>query len=82
MQPNYRRCVSCREIAHKQQLWRIVREYETQMIQLDTGMGRSAYLCPTRACLQVAQKRKQLSRALRAPVKENIYVVLAQRLGN
>lgn len=82
MQPNYRRCVSCREIAHKQDLWRIVRVHDTQTVQLDAGMGRSAYLCPKRSCLQAAQRKKQLSRALRTPVQAEIYKALAQRLGN
>lgn len=82
MQPNYRRCVSCREIAHKQDLWRIVRVHDTKTVQLDIGMGRSAYLCPKRPCLQMAQKKKQLSRALRTPVQDEIYTALVQRLGN
>jgi predicted RNA-binding protein YlxR (DUF448 family) len=80
MRPNYRRCVSCRAIAHKQDLWRVVRIHDTQAVQLDVGMGRSAYLCPRRTCLQTAQKKKQLSRALRTPVSGGIYMALAQRL--
>jgi len=29
-------------------------------IQLDDGMGRSAYLCKKLECLQIAQKKKSL----------------------
>lgn len=82
MQPNYRRCISCRAIAHKRELLRVVRCHDTQAIQLNAGMGRSAYLCPKRACLQAAQKKKQLNRALRAPIADEIYHLLAQQVSN
>jgi hypothetical protein len=80
MEPNYRRCISCRVIAHKRELLRIVRCHDTKAVQLNAGMGRSAYLCPKQACLQAAQKKKQLNRALRAPVGDEIYRRLAQQI--
>ena len=80
MQPNLRRYVSCREIAPKSALWRIVRVYPTGTVQLDEGTGRSAYLCPTAACLKAAHKKNRLGRALKAPVSEQIYQQLQQRL--
>lgn len=57
MQPNYRRCISCRRVGVKQEFWRIVRVYPSGQLQLDQGMGRSAYLCPQASCLQAAQKK-------------------------
>ena len=80
MKPNHRRCVSCREIVPKQLLWRVVRQHDTGIVQLDAGMGRSAYLCPHIDCLKVAQKKNRLSRALKAPVSDVIYQQLWQRL--
>jgi hypothetical protein len=65
MQPNYRRCISCRKVAHKRNFIRVVRTSLTGEIELNKGMGRSAYLCPTPACLMQAQKKKQIQRALR-----------------
>lgn len=56
MKPNYRRCISCRRVALKQEFWRIVRVYPSGELQLDRGMGRSAYLCPQASCLQAAKK--------------------------
>ena len=79
---NHRMCVSCRRVAHKDQLWRIVRTYPAGAIQLDEGMGRSAYLCRRASCLQAAQKKRRLSRALRTAVPENIYAQLAARLSD
>ena len=58
MKPNYRRCVSCRAIAPKRDLWRVVRQHSTGAVELDQGMGRSAYLCPDLKCLQAAQKKE------------------------
>ncbi|WP_448602913.1 YlxR family protein [Thermoleptolyngbya sp.] len=78
--PNYRRCLSCRRLAPKAELWRIVRVYPSQTIQLDHGMGRSAYLCPTASCLQAAQRKDRLGRSLKASVPEAIYQTLHQRL--
>ncbi|MBF2065700.1 MAG: YlxR family protein [Calothrix sp. C42_A2020_038] len=80
MKPNYRRCLSCRKIALKQEFWRIVRVFPSGQVQLDEGMGRSAYICPNTTCLGVAQKKNRLGRVLHAPVSEELYQRLWQRL--
>ena len=80
MKPNYRRCISCRRVALKQEFWRIVRIYPSEQLQLDQGMGRSAYLCPQASCLQAAQKKNRLGRSLHTPAPEALYQTLWQRL--
>ncbi|MEB3268310.1 MAG: YlxR family protein [Leptolyngbya sp.] len=80
MEPNYRRCVSCRTVAPKHQFWRIVRHHDTGTVQLDHGMGRSAYLCPQADCLRAAQKKNRLGRALRTAVGDRLYDQLWERL--
>lgn len=80
MKPNYRRCVSCRKVGHKQDFWRIVRIYPSGQLQLDQGMGRSAYLCTQESCLVAARKKNRLGRALKASVPEELYQILVQRL--
>ena len=77
--PVLRRCVSCRELLNRQQLWRIIRLAEGG-IGLDQGMVRSAYLCPNQVCLEEAKRRKRLQRALRCQVAETIVETLEQRL--
>ncbi len=77
---NLRRCVSCRKLAPKESFWRLVRVYPSGEVQLDEGMGRSAYLCPQESCLKAAQKKNRLGRSLKAPVPEAIYQTLWQRL--
>ena len=79
--PILRRCVSCRQLLDRQQLWRVIRLADGGMA-LDQGMGRSAYLCPQLSCLEEARKRRRLQRALRCPLDERLLDVLMQRLSN
>jgi uncharacterized protein len=80
MLKNHRRCVSCRRVADRNEFWRVVAVHLSQSIQLDLGMGRSAYLCPQSDCLTAAQKKNRLGRALKAPVTVEIYQQLWSRL--
>jgi hypothetical protein len=74
-----RRCVACRELLDRSRLWRVIR-LASGGIALDRGMGRSAYLCPSPACLDEARRRKRLQRALRCPVPDAILDALDRRL--
>ena len=80
MKPNYRRCISCRKVGSKEEFWRIVRVFPSGKVQLDQGMGRSAYICPQQSCLQASQKKNRLGRSLHAAVPETLYQTLWQRL--
>lgn len=80
MKPNYRRCISCRKIAPKELFWRVIRVYPSGQIQLDQGMGRSAYICPQSDCLQKAKTKNRLGRFLKAKIPEHIYQYLQIRL--
>ena len=77
--PVLRRCVSCRTLADRRQLWRVIRLAEGGLT-LDQGMGRSAYLCTSALCLEEARRRKRLQRALRCPVTDSILAALEARL--
>tara|TARA_Y100001968_G_C19094350_1_gene589333 strand:- start:256 stop:450 length:195 start_codon:yes stop_codon:yes gene_type:complete len=43
-------------------------------------MGRSAYICPTKTCLEEAWKRKKLQKALRCQVQISIIKMLEDKL--
>ncbi|WP_310422503.1 YlxR family protein [Chamaesiphon sp. VAR_48_metabat_135_sub] len=77
MTKDYRRCVSCRKVAHRSEFWRLVRSHPSSQIIIDRGntfvQGRSAYLCPTASCLQIAQKKNRLGKSLKAQVRDDIY---------
>ncbi len=77
---NYRRCLSCRRLAPKSEFLRVVRSHPDQRIEINQGMGRSAYLCPTPECLGVAQRKNRLAKAIKAPVPQHVYQQLWQHL--
>ena len=79
--PVLRRCVACRELLDRQQLWRVIRDPQDGVL-LDRGMGRSAYLCPTEACLDEARRRKRLNKALRCQVPDIVITTLQERLSS
>jgi len=79
--PVLRRCVACRELLDRQQLWRVIRDPQDGVL-LDRGMGRSAYLCPTEACLDEARRRKRLNKALRCQVPDTVIKTLQERLSS
>ena len=88
----HRRCVSCQCIAMCDTLWRVVRtiastdehsnksDIKQFQIQLDNGMGRSAYVCKKLDCLQLAQKKNRLGRSLRTHIPPEIFDILKSRL--
>ena len=77
--PVLRRCVACRQLLDRRQLWRVIRDHQDGVL-LDEGMGRSAYLCPTEDCLNEARRRKRLQKALRCQVQDAVLEALDQRL--
>ena len=79
--PVLRRCVTCRQLLDRQQLWRVIRDHQEGVV-LDVGMGRSAYLCPSEACLEEALRRKRLQKALRCQVPNSVVEVLQKRLNH
>ena len=77
--PVLRRCVSCRKVLDRRQLLKVTRDYQDGVV-LDKGMGRSAYLCPTKDCFEESWRRKRLQKALRCQVPANVLEMLKQRL--
>jgi uncharacterized protein len=80
MKPNYRRCVSCRQVRLKQDFWRVVRVFPSGNVQLDQGMGRSAYLCPQESCLQAGRCLWPAKLSVHRTVPDTLYQTLWQRL--
>ena len=70
-----RTCVACREEAGKAELVRIVRRPDGSVGVDRTGKeaGRGAYLHATRECMEAAQKRRSLDRALGATVPSEVW---------
>lgn len=79
-----RKCVGCGEQKPKNELIRIVKNKENELFVDFTGKanGRGAYICADIKCLQTAQKRKALNRALECEISEEIFERLEQELAN
>ena len=80
MKKNYRRCISCRRVAPREEFLRVVRTHSSRRVQLDHGMGRSAYICPCHSCLKLAQHKNRLGRALKAQIPPEIYKQLWEKI--
>lgn len=74
-----RRCVATNESLPKKELLRIVRTPEGT-VEIDvTGKrnGRGAYLKKSMEALEIAKKRKSLSRSLECEISEEVYASIA-----
>ena len=76
-----RQCVGCRESKDKQDLIRIVKTPEGDIVIDRTGRknGRGAYLCDCEDCLKKAKKSNALSRSFRMNVPEETYLELERQ---
>ena len=69
-----RMCVGCREMKPKNELIRVVRTPDGNVL-LDTvgkAAGRGAYLCRNSACLKRALKQRQIERQLEVTLTDEI----------
>lgn len=69
-----RMCIGCKEKRDKRELLRIVRTPEgvTEIDRTGKKAGRGAYVCSRKACLEKAIKSKELKRALKADISEEV----------
>ena len=77
-----RKCMGCMEAKPKKELVRVVRQTDGAVCVDATGRknGRGAYLCPSRTCLQKAQKARRLERALECTISEDVYAALEAQI--
>ncbi len=77
-----RKCVGCMLMKEKNELIRIVRNLDEDFVIDKTGKmnGRGAYLCKSKDCLKLAQKRKAFERSFKAAIPKEVYEKLAEVL--
>ena len=77
-----RQCIACRACRDKQDLIRVVKTKEGEIMLDRTGRknGRGAYFCANEECLKKAWKSNALSRSFRMNVKEETYLLLERQL--
>jgi len=67
-----RTCIACRQIKEKKALIRLVRA-DNEAVEVDISgkkPGRGAYLCPNKACWEMALKKNRLEHALRTKLSD------------
>lgn len=79
-----RQCIACRESKDKNELVRVVKTPEGEIVLDYTGRqnGRGAYLCSNKQCLAKAIKTNALSRSFKMNVPQESYEELERQLQN
>ena len=79
-----RRCVGCGEHFAKNELVRVLRTPEGEIILDLTGKksGRGAYICKKTACLKKARKSRRIETSLECSVPAEVYDRMESELSN
>ena len=77
-----RTCIACRLKAGQASFVRLTRNVDGLLSVVDHGpcQGRSAYVCPTKACAEAALAKGRLNRALRRHVPDDEIQRLSRQL--
>ncbi len=70
-----RRCIGCFESKPKNELYRIVKTTDGEILLDKTGKknGRGAYICCNSECLEKAIKGKKLEKEFETKISDDIY---------
>ncbi|MCI5936738.1 MAG: YlxR family protein [Eubacterium sp.] len=79
-----RMCIACRECKDKNELIRIVKTKEGEILLDETGKhsGRGAYICDRMECFQKACKSHALDRSFKMEIPSEVYEELERRWKN
>ena len=69
-----RRCISCREIFDRTNMLKITYENKSGIF-INSGIGRSAYICKTKNCTTDPKLKKNLQRALKTNFDNKFYEI-------
>ena len=76
--PVLRRCVACRQLLDRQQLWRVIRDHKDGVL-LDKEWVDPPISVPVRTVWR-KRRRKRLQKALRCQVPDVVLATLLERL--
>ncbi|MEE1028117.1 MAG: YlxR family protein [Agathobacter sp.] len=79
-----RKCVGCNEMKTKQELIRVLKTPEEEIVLDTTGRknGRGAYICMNPECLKLAQKNKGLERSLKQSIPDTVFENLYKEMNS
>ena len=76
-----RRCISCRVVQDRLKLLRLTNDFELGLM-MDTGIGRSAYVCKTKKCSKDSKFKKNLQKALKMKINPKFYEIIDMEIQN
>ena len=77
-----RNCVGCMESKSKNELIRVLKTPEGDVVVDITGRknGRGAYICPSMACFEKAVKNRGLERSFKMAIPKEVYESLKKEM--
>ena len=76
-----RKCISCRETYNRTKLLKITNDYKLG-IMMNSGMGRSAYICKSKKCFSDSKLKKKLQKALKKTIDNDFFDIFEQEIVN
>ena len=76
-----RKCISCKKTYDRNNLLRITNDHNLGII-LNTGMGRSAYICKSKKCYKDSRIRKKLQKALKKNLEPDFFDLFEKEIAN
>ncbi len=78
-----RMCIACRERHEKYELMRVVKTDDGIAIDKEQNMlKRGAYICKSEECVNLAKKKKALSRHFKQNIEDSVYEKLLAEVLN
>ena len=79
--PVMRKCISCRTTFDRNNLIKITNDHKLG-INLNQGMGRSAYICKSKKCYTDSKLKKKLQKALKISLKPDFFNIFEKQIAN
>lgn len=78
-----RMCVGCRKMLPKNELIRLAAKGDEIAVDIKQKIqARGVYICPDKECIELAKKKKALSRAFKKNVSDGVYDLLSEVCSN
>ena len=76
-----RKCISCKKTYDRNDLLKITNDHKLGII-LNTGMGRSAYICKSKKCHTDSKIRKKLQKSLKRNLEPDFFELFKNEIAN
>ena len=77
-----RRCVVCRQVRHKSELLRVVKNSAGKISIDETGKvpGRGAYICKSSECVATLSKRRNFDKIFKVKLPSELYDMIKEKV--